>query len=92
MQFESVVTNSSLTFSDIAFLQIKDEIASILKLSEIGNVDWQRMLDDLSKVPGNFTVDNLKADIDNLYKTGVNLASAGVSNIGDAFLQSSLVH
>ena len=71
MQFESVVTNSSLTFSDIAFLQIKDEIASILKLSEIGNVDWQRMLDDLSKVPGNFTVDNLKADIDNLYKTGV---------------------
>lgn len=92
MQFESVVTNSSLTFSDIAFLQIKDEIASILKLSEIGNVDWQRMLDDLSKVPGNFTVDNLKADIDNLYKTGVNLASAGVSNIGDAFLQSSQFH
>ena len=92
MQFESVVTNSSLTFSDIAFLQIKEEIASILKLSEIGNVDWQRMLDDLSKVPGNFTVDNLKADIDNLYKTGVNLASAGVSNIGDAFLQSSQFH
>ena len=92
MQFESVVTNSSLTFSDIAFLQIKEEIASILKLSEIGNVDWQRMLEDLSKVPGNFTVDNLKADIDNLYKTGVNLASAGVSNIGDAFLQSSQFH
>lgn len=92
MQFESVVTNSSLTFSDIAFLQIKEEIASILKLSEIGNVDWQRMLDDLSKVPGNFTVDNLKADIDNLYKTGVNLASTGVSNIGDAFLQSSQFH
>jgi hypothetical protein len=92
MQFESVVTNSSLTFSDIAFLQIKEEIASILKLSEIGNVDWQRMLDDLSKVPGNFTVDNLKADIDNLYKTGVSLASAGVSNIGDAFLQSSQFH
>ena len=92
MQFKSVVTNSSLTFSDIAFLQIKEEIASILKLSEIGNVDWQRMLDDLSKVPGNFTVDNLKADIDNLYKTGVNLASAGVSNIGDAFLQSSQFH
>ena len=92
MQFESVVTNSSLTFSDIAFLQIKEEIASILKLSEIGNVDWQRMLDDLSKVPGNFTVDHQKADIDNLYKTGVNLASAGVSNIGDAFLQSSQFH
>ena len=35
------------------------------------------MLDDLSKVPGNFTVDNLKSDIDNLYKAGANLAGAG---------------
>ena len=89
MQFESVVTNSTLTFSDIAFLQINQEIAAILKLSEIGNVDWKKMVDDLSKVPGNFTVDNLKADIDNLYKAGANLAGAGMSNVGNALLQSS---
>ena len=89
MQFESVVTNSTLTFSNIAFLQINQEIAAILKLSEIGNVDWKKMLDDLSKMPGNFTVDNLKADIDNLYKTGANLAGAGMSNVGNALLQSS---
>ena len=89
MQFESVVTNNTLTFSDIAFLQINQEIAAILKLSEIGNVDWKKMLDDLSKVPGNFTVDNLKADIDNLYKAGANLAGAGMNNIGNALLQSS---
>ena len=87
--FESVVTNSTLTFSDIAFLQINQEIAAILKLSEIGNVDWKKMLDDLSKVPGNFTVDNLKSDIDNLYKAGANLAGAGMNNIGNALLQSS---
>src|SRR5574344_2722459 len=49
MQFESVVTNSSLTFSDITFLQINQEIASLLKLSEIGNVDFKSLLDDLSK-------------------------------------------
>ena len=89
MQFESVVTNSTLIFSDIAFLQINQEIAAILKLSEIGNVDWKKMLDDLSKVPGNFTVDNLKSDIDNLYKAGANLAGAGMNNIGNALLQSS---
>ena len=35
MQFESVVTNSSLTFADIQFLEINQEIAAILKLSEI---------------------------------------------------------
>ena len=88
MQFESVVTNSTLTFSDIAFLQINQEIAAILKLSEIGNVDWKKMLDDLSKVPGNFTVDNLKSDIDNLYKAGANIAGAGMNNIGNTLLQS----
>ena len=59
MQFESVVTNSSLTFADIQFLEINQEIAAILKLSEIGNVDWQQLLDDIASVPGNFTVENL---------------------------------
>lgn len=53
MQFESIVTNSTLSFSDIAFLEFNEEIAAILKLSEIGNVDWERLFDDLSKVPGN---------------------------------------
>lgn len=89
MQFESIVTNSSLTFSDITFLQINQEIASILKLSEIGNVDFQKVLDDLAKGPGNLSLDSLKKDVDNLYKAGVNLASAGGNNIGNALLQSS---
>ncbi len=80
-QFESVVTNSTLTFSDIQFLTINSEIAQILKLSEIGNVDFKKVLDDLSKVPGNFTVDNLKADIEKLYQQGVSLATAGAGNI-----------
>ena len=92
MQFESVVTNSSLTFADIQFLEISQEVAGILKLSELGNVDWQQMLDDLSMVPGNFTVDNLTADINTLYNMGASLATAGVGNIGDALLQKSAFH
>ena len=89
MQFESVVTNSTLTFADIQFLEINKEIAAILKLSDIGDVDWKGMLDDLAKVPGNFTMDNLTADIDNLYNMGVGLATSGMTNIGDALLQKS---
>ncbi len=89
MQFESVVTNSTLTFADIQFLEINREIAAILKLSDIGGVDWKTMLDDLAKVPGNFTMDNLTADIDNLYNMGVGLATSGMTNIGDALLQKS---
>ena len=56
MQFESVVTNSTLSFSDIAFLEFKPEIASLLRLSELGGVDWQGIIDDLARVPNNFTL------------------------------------
>ncbi len=92
MQFESIVTNSSLSFSDIAFLEINREAASLLTLSELGGVDWQRMLDNLARVPGNFTKENLKGDLDHLYNTGVGLATAGIENLGDALLQSSAFH
>ena len=92
MQFESIVTNSTLTFSDVAFLEIKEEFASLLRLSELGNIDWQRMLDDLARIPGNFTKENLQSDLDNLYNMGVGLATAGIGNIGDALLQTSSFH
>ena len=92
MQFESIVTNSTLSFSDIAFLEINGEIASILKLSEIGGVDWERMLDDISEVPGNFTRENLKGDLDRLYRIGAGLATSGITNIGDALLQQNSFH
>lgn len=92
MQFESVVTNSTLTFSDVVFLEINRNIAPLLKLSEVSDIDWQRMLDDLASVPGNFTKENLQHDIDNLYDMGVGLATAGIENIGDALLQTSSFH
>ena len=88
-QFESIVTNSQLTFSDIAFLEISQDIADILKLSELGGMDWKGMFDNLSNVGSYFTVDNLKEDINNLYEMGVSLASAGVGNVSGAILQGS---
>ena len=91
MQFESVVTNSSLTFADIQFLEINQEIAAILKLSEIGDVDWQQLLDDIASVPGNFTVENLTADIETFYNTGVSLATAGINSV-DSLMQKSAFH
>lgn len=92
MQFESVVTNSTLSFSDIAFLEIDRDIAALLNLAELGGADWKRMLDNLAQVPGRFTVENLKGDIDNLYNMGVGLATSGAENLGDALLQSSTFH
>lgn len=92
MQFESVVTNSSLSFADIQFLEINKEIAAILKLSDMGGIDWQQLLDDIAKVPGNFTLDNLSKDINTLYDAGASLATAGITNIGDALMQKSAFH
>ena len=89
MQFESVVTNSRLSFSDILFLELNQEIASILRLSELGSVDWNTLLHEFSNIRGNFTMDNLRSDIDNLYKTGVNLASAGFGSLGSTIMGSS---
>lgn len=92
MQFESIVTNSSLTFSDIAFLEINRDVASLLNLSELGGIDWQRTMDNLARVPGNFTKEHLKGDLDNFYNMGVGLATSGIENLGDALLQTSSFH
>ena len=88
-QFESIVTNSTLSFKDIAFLEINQELAAILKLSELGNVDWEAMFDNFSGFGSNFTKENLKEDIDNLYAMGVNLASAGAGNAVGSILGNS---
>ena len=54
MQFESVVTNSTLSFSDIAFLEIDRDIATLLNLAELGGTDWQRMFGQLYQSAGQF--------------------------------------
>ena len=88
-QFESIVTNSTLSFKDIVFLEINQELAAILKLSELGNVDWNVLLESFSNIGTNFTKENLKQDIDNLYAMGVSLASAGAGNAVSSILGNS---
>ena len=77
MQFESVVTNGTLSFRDVVFLEIAPQFAPLFKLSESGGIDWEAFFDDLGNIQHNFTKENLKADIDNLYNIGVGLANTG---------------
>lgn len=79
-QFESIVTNSTLSFKDISFLEINPEFASLFKLSELGDTDWSSMFDSFSNIGSNYSKDNLKFDIDKLYSLGASLASAGSQN------------
>lgn len=89
MQFESVVTNSTLSFSDIAFLEISSEISDLLKLSQLGGVDFKSVLDSFSQAGKHITVDNLENDISTLYSLGVGLAGAGAANLAGRVLQNS---
>lgn len=92
MQFESIVTNSSLSFKDIAFLEINREVAALLNLSKLGGIRWEQLMDNLARVPENFTKEHLAGDLDKLYEMGVGLATSGVENLGDALLQTSAFH
>ncbi len=82
MQFEQVVTNSSLSFKDIAFLELKKEVADLVNLSELGGVDWKTFFDGFGdNISGRFSKESLQQDLDKLYNMGAGLAGAGVSNI-----------
>lgn len=82
MQFEQVVTNSSLSFKDIAFLELNKDVAALVNLSDIGNVDWKTFFDGFAdNISGRFSKESLQQDLDKLYEMGAGLAGAGVSNL-----------
>lgn len=89
-QFENIVTNSTLSFNDIAFLEISENLKAIFNLANLGGIDWKELLEHLGDdIEGAFTEDNLKDDLDNLINKGVGMAQAGFSNGVDQLLQGT---
>lgn len=77
-QFESVVTNSKLSFKDIAFLQITDDLKAVFNITNLGGIDWKNLFEHLGDdIEGSFTKENLEKDLDNLIGKGVGMANAG---------------
>jgi len=89
MQFESVVTNSTLTFGDVVFLQIKEEIAEVFRLSTLGGIDFSAVLDGFADIGNNLTKEDLKEDLDQLYRKGTAILTAGAGNLAESILQTS---
>ena len=89
MQFEAVVTNGTLSFSDIQFLELDPRFAAFMQFSKFGEVDWETLFDDLATVPGNFTLDNLKEDVGTLYELGTQLATSGFGNLSGDIMGDS---
>jgi len=79
-QFESVVTNGTLSFSDINFLELNPQVAAMIQLSKMGDVDWKAMLEGMSYVGLGFTKENLTNDLESFYTAASSIASSGYSN------------
>ena len=88
-QFESVVTNGRLSFSDINFLEINPEVAAIIQLSKIGDVDWRSVLHSLTYVSQHFTKESLTEDLRTFYEMVSGLAVSGYDNLSSSIMQGS---
>ncbi len=89
MQFESIVTNSSLSFRDVVFLQLAPQFQPLFDLADGGSVDWRRFFDDLGSIPNHFNKENLKSDVNTLYDMRVSIAGAGAENMMETLLGGS---
>ncbi len=80
-QFESVVTNSTLSFKDIAFLQISEDLKAVFNITNLGGIDWKNLFEHLGDdIENSFTKENLEKDLDNLIGKGVGMANSGYNN------------
>lgn len=89
MQFESIVTNNALSFRDIPFLQISDNVKAMFDLQHLGGIDWKATFDDMTTLADNITKEDLQADLDDIVAIGASIASAG--GINDQVMNNSRV-
>ena len=95
-EFELVATNGKLSFKDIKFLVVSDDLKKLFDLAQLGNVDWKALLDKLGDFGKDLSKDDLKKDMKHF---GDVIASAGqqtvdanlekVSKIGNIFHSST---
>jgi hypothetical protein len=89
MEFETVVTNGTCTFSDIEFLVVSEQLKRVLDLAKIGGVDWGKAWDDLSDIGSQITLDNIKDDLMKFIANCSDIASAGLDVMSDEWANAS---
>lgn len=91
MIFETVVTNGKLSFRDIAFLAINDNLKGLFDLARYGNVDWEAIWNKLVDFGSNISKEDILQDLENLKNAGIAIASAGGSVLDDMWVSGSKV-
>ena len=92
MQFESIVTNGTLSFGDISFLEVCPQLRSLVQLSQLAGEDWKGTLNDLFSMPEVFTKENLKEEIQAFAEGGFSRLSEdamGDSDFGGSFIDKA---
>lgn len=84
-EFELVATNGRLSFKDIKFLVISDELKTLFDLAQLGNVDWKTLLDKLGDFGKDLSKEDLKEDMKHF---GDVIAAAGQQTV-DANLEKA---
>ena len=89
IEFSSVVTNGSLTFSGISFPQIADELLDMFGITELKGVDWETMIDgivnfELPDMP-DISTEDIKEDFKNIWDFGSDVATDTWDAVGDAW-------
>jgi hypothetical protein len=84
-EFELVATNGKLSFKDIKFLVVSDDLKKLFDLAQLGNVDWKALLDKLGDFGKDLSKDDLKKDMKHF---GDVIASAGQQTV-DANLEKA---
>ena len=91
MTFETVVANGKVTFQDIAFLAINDNLRGLFDLARLGEVDWQAVWDHLADFGSGLTKDDLLEDLEGLMTAGGSIASAGGAVLDSMWTNASRV-
>ena len=90
MIFQTVCSNGRLSFKDLHFLVIVDDLKEMFDLSRFGGVDWKGMWDNISNL-GDLSFDDLEDDFTNLMSVGGAIANAGGDMLDSLWIQGSKV-
>lgn len=90
MIFQTVCSNGRLSFKDLHFLVIVDDLKELFDLSRFGGVDWKGMWDNISNL-GDLSFDDLEDDFTNLMSVGGAIANAGGDMLDSLWIQGSKV-
>ncbi len=87
-QFEAVVTNYSLSFKDIVFLKVADEVTEAFNKDKASNI-IEDMIEGFSSLSDEVGKEALSSSIDELYSLGVGIATAGVESLTTSILNGN---